>query len=51
MSKNRKIGISVTLLGLAVMFAAVMIYQSRKVTVLEVGIFAGSNWDVANANS
>ncbi len=51
MSKNRKIGISVALLGLAVMFAAVMIYQSRKVTVLEVGIFAGSNWDVANANS
>ncbi len=26
-------------------------YQKNKVTVLEVGIFAGSNWDVANANS
>ena len=51
MSKNRKIAISAALLGLAVMFVAVMIYQSRKVTVLEVGIFAGSNWDVANANS
>lgn len=33
------------------LLAAGFYYQNIHVTVLEVGIFAGSNWDVANANS
>lgn len=44
------------MIGISAAFAVVLLvgaylYQKNKVTVLEVGIFAGSNWDVANANS
>lgn len=51
MSKKRKISIGLLAVCAAALFLGVCVYQSRKVTVLEVGIFAGSNWDVANANS
>ena len=51
MNRKKKIGLSVIMFCLAMLTAAVCIWQSNRVTVLEVGIFAGSNWDVANANS
>ena len=51
MSKKRKIRIGLLAVCAAVLFLGVCVYRSRKVTALEVGIFAGSNWDVANANS
>lgn len=51
MNRGKKIKIGLlTVCALALLIGA-CVYQSRKVTVLEVGIFAGSNWDVANANS
>lgn len=53
MSKNKKRTITV-LCVLAALFLVLTIAffrQSRQETVLEVGIIAGSNWDVANANS
>lgn len=50
MNKRMKYIIGVAALFCAV-WAGVTIYNENKVHVLEVGIFAGSNWDVANANS
>lgn len=50
MNKRMKYIIGVAALFCAV-WAGVTIYNENKVHVLEVGIFAGSNWEVANANS
>lgn len=35
----------------AVLLIGSYVYQKNRKVILEVGIFAGSNWDVANANS
>ena len=51
MSKRKKWTIGIGLLCTAALLIGGYLYQQNKVTVLEVGIFAGSNWDVANANS
>lgn len=51
MNKKRKLTIGIGMLCAAVLLSGAYLYQRNKVTVLEVGIFAGSNWDVANANS
>lgn len=51
MNKKRKLTIGIGMLCAAVLLSGAYLYQKNKVTVLEVGIFAGSNWDVANANS
>lgn len=51
MSRKKKISIAAGLFGILALLAGGLIYQSNRVVVLEVGIFAGSNWDVANANS
>lgn len=51
MSKRKKCTIGIGLLCMVVLLVGIYVYQKNKVTVLEVGIFAGSNWDVANANS
>lgn len=51
MSRKKKISIAAGLFGVLVLLAGGLIYQKNRVVVLEVGIFAGSNWDVANANS
>lgn len=51
MSKRKKWTIGIGLLCMAVLLVGIYVYEKNKVTVLEVGIFAGSNWDVANANS
>lgn len=51
MNKRRKINIGLLAVCALALLIGACVYQSRKVTVLEVGIFAGSNWDVANANS
>lgn len=51
--KNRKNRITILciLAGIMACFAIFLFQQSHKETVLEVGIIAGSNWNVANANS
>ena len=51
MNRRKKISIGGLAVCAAALLAGACIYQSKKTTVLEVGIFAGSNWDVANANS
>lgn len=51
MSKKRRIRIGLLASCAAALLLGVCVYQSRKATSLEVGIFVGSNWDVANANS
>jgi len=51
MSKRKKIMIGISAAFAVVLLVGAYLYQKNKVTVLEVGIFAGSNWDVANANS
>lgn len=51
MNRKRKISITIGLLCIALFLTGAYIYRKHKVIVLEVGIFAGSNWDVANANS
>lgn len=51
MSKKRKISIGLLITCAAALLIGAYLYECNKVTVLEVGIFAGSNWDVANANS
>ncbi|HIT89614.1 MAG TPA: extracellular solute-binding protein [Candidatus Merdenecus merdavium] len=52
---NKFLESKVTLIFLGVfcliLLIAITIYHSNKPTILEVGIFAGSNWDVANADS
>lgn len=51
MSKRKKWAIGIGLLCAAVLLTGSYLYQKNRQVVLEVGIFAGSNWDVANANS
>ena len=51
MSIRKKITIGISVLCGIILLTGVYLYQKNKVMVLEVGIFAGSNWDVANANS
>lgn len=51
MSKRKKWTIGIGLLCATALLIGGYLYQKNKVMVLEVGIFAGSNWDVANANS
>lgn len=51
MNKRRKLTIGIGALCIIALLSVAYLYQKNKVTVLEVGIFAGSNWDVANANS
>ncbi|MGO5052133.1 extracellular solute-binding protein [Lachnospiraceae bacterium LCP25S3_G4] len=50
MTRKKKVLILIggLLLGLCIIY---LIYQNQKETVIELGIFTGSNWDVANANS
>ncbi len=50
MSRKKKIGLAAGMFCI-LLLAGTAFWRSRQVTVLEVGIFAGSNWDVANANS
>lgn len=52
-SMNRKMMIIAILLvfAVAIGFHGYEIYQNQNPIVLEFGMFAGSNWDVANANS
>lgn len=50
--KRKRIFIVVLLIfAIAIWFHGYTIYQSNRTIVLEFGMFAGSNWDVANANS
>lgn len=51
MSRKKKISIAACLIGALALLTGGLIWQKTRVVVLEVGIFAGSNWDVANANS
>ncbi len=51
MSGKKKIGLLLGLCLAAALSAGIYGYLQSRVKVLEVGIFAGSNWDVANANS
>lgn len=51
MSKSTKIGITVLLGLIIILLLSMKIIHSKRSSVLEVGVFAGSNWDVANANS
>lgn len=49
--KNTRIKIMSTILLLVLLCLCYGIYERNKVIVLEFGMFTGSNWDVANANS
>lgn len=51
MSKRKKWTIGIGMLCAAALLLGSYWYQKNRQIVLEVGIFAGSNWDVANANS
>ena len=51
MNKKRRIGLVAVLCLLFVSATGGYLYMNNRPKVLEVGIFAGSNWDVANANS
>lgn len=51
MSKKKKCIIVAGLLCAALLLIGSYVYQKNRQIILEVGIFAGSNWDVANANS
>lgn len=51
MNKKRYRVILINISFVLIVFAFVYIMNRDKTVVLEVGIFAGSNWDVANANS
>lgn len=43
--------ITIAILALAAVFSGIYLHAGTKPAVLEFGMFAGSNWDVANANS
>lgn len=51
MKKEKKWALAAGLAAGILLLAGLFFYQSHHVVTLEVGIFAGSNWDVANANS
>lgn len=50
MNRNKKSIVS-TLVGSILLVLLYISSQTEKPTILEFGMFAGSNWDVANANS
>ena len=51
MSRKQKISFGIGIACLILVLGGFLWYRQHHVRVLEVGIFAGSNWDVANANS
>ena len=51
MGKKKYIIIAVIVLLMVITVLAFLINRGSKTIVLEFGMFAGSNWDVANANS
>ena len=51
MNRKQKIGFGIGTACLILLLGGFLWYRQYSRRVLEVGIFAGSNWDVANANS
>lgn len=51
MKRVTKIWVTIIISVLVFVSAALAFVHKKKSSVLEVGVFAGSNWDVANANS
>jgi multiple sugar transport system substrate-binding protein len=51
MNRKKHVKLAACLLAAVACLIGACVYQNSHMTVLEVGIFVGSNWDVANANS
>ena len=51
MKRVTKIWVTIIISVLVFVSAALAFVHKKRSSVLEVGVFAGSNWDVANANS